>query len=201
MRFIETELAGAFVVELERRQDDRGFFARSFCRDEFEAHGLRPLVAQSNLSFTAKSGTVRGMHFQFPPSTESKLVRCVRGAVWDIIVDLRPESPTYLSHVAIELDEESLRAIYIPERFAHGHQTLRDDSLLSYQMGAPYTPNNEGGLRYDDPALGLTWPLPVTEISEKDLSFPSYSSIEQSLRDRMANLDTDAVDKAGKHGQ
>ena len=186
MRFTETELAGAFIVDLERHEDARGFFARSFCQEEFAAHGLKPLIAQSNLSFTAKSGTVRGMHFQYPPSEESKLVCCIRGAVWDVIVDLRPESPTYLRDVAVELDEGSLRALYVPERFAHGHQTLRDDSLLSYQMGAPYTPSNEGGLRYDDPALGLTWPLPVTEISDKDLSLPAYSSIEQTLRDRMA---------------
>jgi len=187
MRFTETDLAGAFIVDLEPREDERGFFARSFCQEEFAAHGLRPVVAQSNLSFTAKSGTVRGMHFQYPPSEESKLVRCVRGAVLDIIVDLRPESPTYLKHVSVELDELSLRAIYVPERFAHGHQTLRDDSLLSYQMGAPYAPSNEGGLRYDDPDLDLSWPLPVTEISQKDLGLPSYKEVEQTLRHRMVS--------------
>lgn len=186
MQFIETELAGAFVVELERHQDARGFFARSFCQSEFEAHGLRPVIAQSNLSFTGKAGTLRGMHFQYPPTEESKLVRCVRGAVLDTIIDLRPESPTFLKHFSVELDDVSLRAIYVPERFAHGHQSLRDDSLLSYQMGASYKPNNEGGLRFNDPALGLKWPLPVTEISQKDLALPGLSSIEQTLRSRMA---------------
>jgi len=186
MRFTETELAGAYIVDLERFEDERGFFARSFCADEFTAHGLKPAVAQTNLSFTKKAGTLRGMHFQYPPAGETKLVRCLRGAVLDVIVDLRPESPTFLNHAAVELDEATLRAIYVPERFAHGHQSLTDGTLLSYHMGAVYDPASEGGLRYDDPALGLSWPRPVTEVSRKDSSFAPYVSIEEALRTRMA---------------
>lgn len=186
MRFTETELAGAYIVDLERFEDERGFFARTFCANEFAAHGLKPVAAQTNLSFTKKAGTVRGMHFQCPPAGETKLVRCLRGAVLDIIVDLRPESPTFLKHVAVELNEKTLRAIYVPERFAHGHQSLTGDTLVSYHMGTVYDPAREGGLRYDDPALGLDWPKPVTEISRKDQSFAPYVSIEEALRTRMA---------------
>lgn len=186
MRFTETELAGAYIVDLERFEDERGFFARSFCADEFTAHGLKPAVAQTNLSFTKKAGTLRGMHFQYPPAGETKLVRCLRGAVLDVIVDLRPESPTFLKHAAVELDEATLRAIYVPERFAHGHQSLTDGTLLSYHMGAVYDPASEGGLRYDDAALGISWPRPITEISGKDLAFAPFIAIEGSLRTRMA---------------
>lgn len=186
MRFTETELAGAYIVDIERHEDERGFFARTFCATEFAAHGLKPVVAQANLSFTKKAGTLRGMHFQYPPAGETKLVRCLRGAVLDVIVDLRPESPTFLNHTAVELNEESLRAVYVPERFAHGHQSLTDDTLLSYHMGAVYDPANEGGLPHDDPALGLSWPKPVTEISSKDASFAPYAAIETVLRSRMA---------------
>ncbi len=153
MIFQETHLAGAYVIELERREDARGFFARAFCQREFEAHGLTAVIAQANLAVSHRKGTVRGMHFQFPPKAESKLVRCHRGAILDIIVDLRPESPTYLEHVAVELNQDNLRALYVPERFAHGYQTLEDRSEVLYQAGEFYAPECEAGLPYDDPPV------------------------------------------------
>ena len=186
MLFSETGLAGAFIVDLERREDERGFFAREFCQEEFKAHGLKPVVVQANLAFNAKAGTLRGMHFQYPPAAESKLVRCVRGAILDIIVDLRPESPTYLQHITVELNEDNWRALYVPERFAHGYQALRDNTVTSYHVGEVYTPSAEGGLLHDDPALGLEWPMPVSVISEKDRAFPPYADIEQEVRQRMS---------------
>jgi dTDP-4-dehydrorhamnose 3,5-epimerase len=184
--FTETKLKGAFVIDLERREDSRGFFARAFCQKEFEAHGLKPIIAQANLAHNIRVGTVRGMHFQYPPAAETKLVRCTRGAILDIIVDLRPESATYLQHVAVELNEDNQRALYVPERFAHGYQALRDNTDTSYQVGEFYTPNAEGGLMYDDPRLGLTWPLPVTVISEKDQMFERLDRIESELKRKMA---------------
>jgi dTDP-4-dehydrorhamnose 3,5-epimerase len=184
--FTETHLAGAFVIELERREDDRGFFARTFCRNEFEEHGLEPVIAQANLAFNKRRGTLRGMHFQYPPAAETKLVRCTRGAILDIIVDLRPESPTYLEHVSVELSADDAVALYVPKRFAHGYQVLEDATETSYQVGEFYTPEAEGGLRYDDPALGLSWPLPVTEISEKDGAWALLADVEDEVKRRMA---------------
>ena len=187
MIFTETKLSGAFIIDLERREDERGFFARAFCQNEFSEHGLKPVIAQANLAFNKRKGTLRGMHFQFPPAAETKLVRCTRGAIVDIIVDLRPESPTYLQHVAVELSADNHRALYVPERFAHGYQVLEDITETSYQVGEFYTPEAEGGLRYDDPRLGLTWPLPVTEITEKDRSFPLLAEIEPEIARRMSD--------------
>ena len=186
VKFIETDLKGAFIIELDRREDARGFFARSFCQKEFADHGLKPIIAQANLASNIKRGTVRGMHFQYPPAAETKLVRCTRGAILDIIVDLRPESETYLQHVAVELNEENQRALYVPERFAHGYQTLRDNTATSYQVGEFYTPEAEGGLMYNDPRLGLHWPLPVAVISEKDQKFPPLDQVETELRRKMS---------------
>lgn len=186
MVFTETKLSGAFIIELERREDDRGFFARAFCQNEFSDHGLKPVIAQANIGFNKHRGCLRGMHFQYPPAAETKVVRCTRGAVLDIIVDLRPESPTFLQHVSVELTADNHRAIYIPERFAHGYQTLADETETSYQVGEFYTPGAEGGLRYDDPALGLTWPLPVGVISEKDAAWPLLAEVEPDVRRRMA---------------
>jgi dTDP-4-dehydrorhamnose 3,5-epimerase len=186
MNFTETELAGAFIVDLARHEDNRGFFARVFCQQEFEAHGLKPLVAQANIGSSRYRGTVRGMHFQFPPAAETKYVRCVRGAVLDIIVDLRPESPTYLRHTTVELSARNQRGIYIPERFAHGYQTLEDDTDTIYMVGEFYSPRVEGGLRHDDPALALSWPLPVETISEKDRAWRALAEIEPELRQRMS---------------
>lgn len=186
MIFTETKLKGAFVIELERKEDPRGFFARAFCQNEFKAHGLKSFIAQANIAHNIKKGTIRGMHFQYPPAAETKLVRCTRGAIIDIIVDLRPESATYLNHVAIELNEENQRAIYVPERFAHGYQVLSDNTDTSYQVGEFYTPEAEAGLMYNDPRLGLKWPLPVTTISDKDKGFRSLDEIEGELKAKMS---------------
>jgi dTDP-4-dehydrorhamnose 3,5-epimerase len=184
--FTETKLIGAFIIDLERREDNRGFFARAFCQHEFTDHGLKPVIAQANIGFNRRRGCVRGMHYQYPPAAETKVVRCTRGAVLDIIVDLRPESPTYLGHISVELTADNHRAIYIPERFAHGYQALEDETETSYQVGEFYAPGAEGGLRYDDPALGLTWPLSVTEISDKDAGLPLLAEVEPEVRLRMA---------------
>jgi dTDP-4-dehydrorhamnose 3,5-epimerase len=183
--FTETKLKGAFVIELERRDDERGFFARSFCRQEFQRRRMNPLIVQSGIAKNRHKGTIRGMHFQFPPAAETKLVRCTSGALLDIVVDLRPESETYLQHEAIELDAQSLRALYVPERFAHGYQTLKDDAVATYELGQVYTPSTEGGLPHDDPRLGLSWPLPVTAISARDRNFRPLDKIEDELKRRM----------------
>ena len=171
MLFTETKLKGAFIIDLEHREDSRGFFARSFCAKEFEEHGLKPTVAQCNLSYNHKKGTLRGMHYQVPPAAETKLVRCTRGAIYDVIVDMRPESPTYLSHIGVELSEDNRRALYVPELFAHGYLALTDGAEVTYQVGEFYTPGYERGLRYDDPILGIEWPIEIAVISEKDAAW------------------------------
>jgi dTDP-4-dehydrorhamnose 3,5-epimerase len=186
MIFTETKLRGAYIIDLERREDERGFFARAFCQKEFEAHGIKPLIAQANIASNRKKGTMRGMHFQFPPAAETKLVRCTRGAILDIIVDLRPESPTYLQHISVDLNEDNFRALYVPERFAHGYQVLRDNTDTSYQVGEFYTPGCESGLMYNDPELALSWPLPVSVISAKDQGWKPMAEIESELKTRMA---------------
>ena len=174
MRFVETELPGAYLIEPELLGDERGFFARTFCAREFTEHGLKPAVAQANLSFNRRQGTLRGMHYQLPPAAEAKLVRCTRGAIYDVIADLRPGSPTYLSHVGVELSEDNRIALYVPELFAHGYQALTDDAEVVYQVSEFYAPGHERGLRYDDPALRIEWPLPVSVVSEKDRSWPRF---------------------------
>ena len=186
MIFTETRLKGAFVVDIERREDSRGFFARVFCQREFAAHGLKPIIAQANIAFNERKGTLRGMHFQFPPAAETKFLRATRGAILDVLVDLRPESVTYLQHIAVELSGENYRAVYVPERFAHGYQVLRDETELSYQAGEFYTPGAEGGLLYNDPRLGLKWPLPVTAISEKDRAWEPLEQQEPEIKRRMS---------------
>lgn len=185
MIFTETHLQGAFIIDLERREDDRGFFARTFCQREFEDHGLNPMIAQANVAFNHAKGTLRGMHFQFPPKSETKLVRCTRGAIVDIIVDLRPESSTYLQHVAVELSQANHRALYVPERFGHGYQCLTDETETSYEVGEFYAPGLELGLRYDDPRLGLPWPLSSAILSPKDAAWSLLSSVEPEIRERM----------------
>lgn len=174
MIFTETELAGAFTIDLEEKPDERGFFARAFCRHEFEAHGLDPDVAQCNLSYNERAGTLRGMHYQVAPATETKLVRCTSGAILDVIIDMRPGSPTYLDHVAVELTAANRRALYVPDLFAHGYQALTDGAEVVYQVGEFYTPGSERGLRHDDPAFAIDWPLPVSVISDKDASWPRF---------------------------
>ena len=186
MIFSETKLRGAFIIDLKRLEDERGFFARAFCQREFMEHGLKPVIAQANIAFSRTKGTLRGMHFQFSPAAETKLVRCTRGAVWDIIVDIRPESPTYLDHIGVELTADNYRAIYVPERFAHGYQVLEENSETSYQVGEFYTPSSEGGLRYDDPKLGLKWPMPVTNMTTKDSNWKLLADGEFELQTKMS---------------
>jgi len=185
MIFTETKLQGAYIIDIDCKEDERGFFARAFCQQEFKAHGLKTIIAQANVAFNHKKGTLRGMHFQCPPAAETKLVRCTRGAIIDIIVDLRPESATYLQHITVELNEANHRALYVPERFAHGYQVLQDGTETSYQVGEFYMPSAEGGLLYNDPLLGLIWPLPVAVISEKDQRFGLLDEIESELQQRM----------------
>lgn len=182
-----TAIPGPAVIDLDLRSDDRGFFARTFCREEFEAAGLDPAVAQCNLSFNHKAGTLRGMHWQVPPHSEPKLIRCIRGAVQDIIVDMRPDSPTRFQHVAVELTAENRRAFFVPAYFAHGYLTLTDDAEVLYQAGGPYAPGSERGLRYDDPALDLPWAAPVTTISDKDASWPLIDPTDIATADQVAS--------------
>jgi dTDP-4-dehydrorhamnose 3,5-epimerase len=184
MIFTETELQGAFVIQLERHEDERGFFARAFCQHEFADHGLKPVIAQANIAFNTKQGTIRGMHFQYPPAAETKVVRCTRGAILDVIVDLRPESSTYLEHVAVELTADNHCSLYVPERFAHGYQVLEDNTETIYQVGEFYAPKQEGGLSYDDPRLAIVWPLRLTAISPKDAAWQSLDEIEGELKVR-----------------
>jgi len=172
MIFAETLLKGAFVIDLQPMEDERGLFARSFCRDEFGRMGLKTEVAQCNVSQNRKKGTLRGMHFQLPPKAEAKLVRCTRGAVYDVIVDLRADSGTYRRWTAVELTERNLKMLYIPEGMAHGFQTLADDTEVFYQMFEYYSPEHASGVRWDDPAFGIRWPLDNPVISRKDLSYP-----------------------------
>jgi dTDP-4-dehydrorhamnose 3,5-epimerase len=186
MIFTETKLKGAFILDLERREDSRGYFARAFCQREFQEHGLEPVIAQANVAFNKRKGTLRGMHFQFPPAAETKLVRATRGAIVDIIVDLRPESPTYLQHISVELSADNGRALYVPERFAHGYQALEDGTETSYMVGEFYTPGVEGGLLPTDARLGLKWPLPTTEISDKDKVWKLLDEVEPELKRKMS---------------
>ena len=174
MRFVETGLSGAYLVELERREDDRGFNARTWCEREFRERGLTTRLAQANVIFNRTKGTLRGMHYQLPPHAESKLFRVTRGAIHDVIIDLRPESPTYEQWEAFELTADGYRMLYVPERFGQGFQTLEDDTELTYQVSESYAPESERGIRYDDPAFGIGWPLAVDVISEKDKSWPDY---------------------------
>jgi dTDP-4-dehydrorhamnose 3,5-epimerase len=176
MRFTETPLRGAFVIELEPHADARGFFARSFCRREFQAHGLDPDIAQRNLSFNQRAGTVRGMHFQNAPAAEAKLIRCLRGRIHDVAIDLRPGSPTFGHHFAVELTDVTLNALYLPKGLAHGFQSLVDETMVEYQMSEYHSPESGVGFRYDDPAFNLAWPLAVTTISEQDLAWPAFAS-------------------------
>jgi dTDP-4-dehydrorhamnose 3,5-epimerase len=178
MRFIATKLAGAYIIDLEEKIDHRGFFARTFCIQEFSAHGLKPTVAQINLALTHRQGSVRGLHYQVSPATEVKLMRCIRGAIYDVIVDLRLDSPTYLSHIGVELSADNRRSLYVPEMFAHGYQTLTDEAEILCLVSEPYTQGCERGLRYDDPALAIEWPLPIADLSVKDASWEYLKTSE-----------------------
>ncbi|MEO0566848.1 MAG: dTDP-4-dehydrorhamnose 3,5-epimerase [Pseudomonadota bacterium] len=176
MLFTPTPLQGAYVVDLKQIADDRGFFARAFCAEEFKAQGLKPVIAQANMSFNHRKGTLRGLHYQLPPAAETKFLRCISGAIWDVIVDMRPDSDTYLQHFGVELSAANRRALYVPEMFAHGYLTLSDGAEVFYSVGEFYTPGAERGLRYDDPALGISWPGSVEVISQKDSEWPLWGT-------------------------
>ena len=172
-----TGIAGVTVVELQPFHDERGLFARTFCAREFEAAGLNPFVAQANVAFNHRRATLRGMHYQEPPATEAKLVRCTRGRVFDVAVDLRAGSPTYLGHVGVELDPNRRVAVYVPEGCAHGYLTLENDTEVMYQVSEFYSPGAEGGLRWDDPRLAIAWPAEPLVISNKDMSWPLIGQV------------------------
>ncbi|MDO9540775.1 MAG: dTDP-4-dehydrorhamnose 3,5-epimerase [Kiritimatiellia bacterium] len=174
MIFVETKLKGAFIIEPERKEDERGFFARTWCRHEFEQHGLNPQLVQCSLSCNVKKGTLRGMHYQIFPHAETKLVRCTRGALHDVIVDLRSESPTFRCWIAMELTSENRKALYIPEGLAHGFQTLMDETEVLYQISEFYHPECARGVRWDDPVFKISWPSGPRIISPKDQQYPDF---------------------------
>jgi len=174
MIFKETKLKGAYIIELEPLEDERGFFARSFCQKEFEEHGLNPRIAQCNISYNKKRGTLRGMHYQVAPYEEAKLVSCIRGAIYDVIIDLRADSTSYCKWFAVELSAENYKLLYIPEGFAHGFQTLEDNTVVFYQMSEFYYPECARGVRWDDPAFGIEWPLQNPILADKDKTFNDF---------------------------
>ena len=174
MEFTETPLAGAWVVDVSPMSDDRGFFARAWCADEFAEHSMEPKLVQANMSHNHMKGTLRGMHYQVSPYEETKFVRCIRGAIYDVIIDLRPESKTYRQWFGAELTAENRKALFVPRGFAHGFQTLSDDAEVFYQVSEFYTPGAESGIRYSDPAFNIKWPEAVTVISEKDANWPDF---------------------------
>lgn len=177
MRFQPLEIQGVVQVDVEAAADARGSFARLHCEREFEAHGLAQRMVQSSVSHSRRRGTVRGMHFQWPPSSEGKLVRCIRGAIFDVVIDLRPDSSTYARHVSLELTAADRRAVFIPPGLAHGFQTLEDDAEVLYQMTDFYEPALAAGVRWNDPAFGIAWPLPVTTIHERDAAYTDFDAV------------------------
>jgi dTDP-4-dehydrorhamnose 3,5-epimerase len=172
MKFILTPLAGAYVIELEPFLDERGLFTRTFCQEEFAEIGFQNQIVQINHTVTRQKGSIRGMHYQLPPACEIKIIRCVKGKVFDIMVDLRTESPTFMQWHGVELTKNNMCMVFIPEGFAHGLQTLTDNAELIYHHSALYSPEHERGLRFNDPALAIDWPLPVGVISHKDMNYP-----------------------------
>ena len=178
MIFIETKLAGAYIIRLEKKEDDRGFNARAWCADEFSSHGLMPRVVQTNIIFNRQKGTLRGMHYQEPPFAECKLFRCTRGSMYDVIIDLRPESPTYRKWQAFELNASTYELLYVPERFGQGFLTLEDNTELIYQVSQFYTPAYGRGIRYDDPTFAIHWPAPVSVISAQDQSWGAFEIVD-----------------------
>jgi dTDP-4-dehydrorhamnose 3,5-epimerase len=174
VNFVPTSLAGAFIVDLEPQSDERGFFARAWCQREFEKRGLNPRVAQCNISHNLRKGTWRGMHYQAAPHEEAKLVRCTKGSICDVIVDLRPDSPSFKKYLAVTLSAENRKMLYIPEKFAHGFLTLEDDTEVFYQMSEFYAPESARGFRWNDPSFGIRLPLEVAVISERDRGYPDF---------------------------
>ena len=188
MIFEPLQIAGAMRVQVDRKPDERGFFGRTFCAREFEAHGLPTAAVQSSISQNNRAGTLRGMHFQWPPSREGKLVRCIRGEVWDVLLDLRPTSATFLRHQGLRLNEENRDAVYIPHGVAHGFVTLRADTEVLYQMTDYFAPDLQTGVRWNDPQFGIGWPVAVAVISERDATYPDFdrASYEVEFRRRSA---------------
>jgi dTDP-4-dehydrorhamnose 3,5-epimerase len=174
MIFQETKIQGSYVIDLERRDDSRGYFARAWCQEEFNDHGLTARMAQINVSSNRQRGTLRGMHYQLPPHREAKVVSCTRGALYDVVLDLRDDSPTYLDWAAVELTAENRRMLLIPEGCAHGFQTLTDDTDVLYFMSEFYCPEYARGARYDDPAFNISWPLTITSLSDADRAWPAF---------------------------
>lgn len=174
MRFEPLSIAGTYTVTLEPKEDERGFFARTFCRDELLTHGLDPLVAQANISFTKQKGTIRGMHFQTSPHEEQKLVRCIGGSVFDVVIDLRKNSPTFKQWTAVELTSKNRVMMLVPKGCAHGFETLEDDCEVLYLVSTSFAPSSDSGVRFDDPAFKIRWPIPVTVVSVKDQSFLDF---------------------------
>jgi len=175
MIFRELELKGSFIIEIEKIEDERGFFGRAWCQNEFEKHGLNPIIKQINTSLTLKKGTVRGLHYQVDPYQESKLIRCTRGKIYDVIIDLRPDSPTFMKWVGNELAQDNYKMVYVPENFAHGFISIEDESEVYYLVSEPYTPGAERGIRWNDKAFNINWPIPVNIVSEKDASIPNFN--------------------------
>ncbi|MEM7790165.1 MAG: dTDP-4-dehydrorhamnose 3,5-epimerase [Verrucomicrobiota bacterium] len=172
MKFTEAPLKDAWIIDLEPKKDERGYFARAFCKNEFDVYEIESQVVQVNVSFNHKAGTLRGMHYQKAPVEETKIVRCTRGSLYDVIIDMRPDSPTYMQHFGIELSEENMRKLFVPRGFAHGYLTLEDNTEASYMVSEFYTPEVEGGVRYNDPAFGIKWPFPIACLSDKDANWP-----------------------------
>jgi dTDP-4-dehydrorhamnose 3,5-epimerase len=174
--FTETRLKGAYIIEPEKRGDDRGFFARCWCEKEFADHNLNPRTVQCNISFNKRKGTLRGMHYQVAPSAEAKLVRCTQGAIYDVIIDLRPDSSTFRQHVAEALTARNHKMLYVPEGFAHGFLTLEDNSEIFYQMSEFYAPQHARGVRWNDPAFGIAWPIPEPVMADRDRNYPDFAT-------------------------
>ncbi len=185
MIFTPTGLPGAFLLEVERREDERGFFARTWCQREFLEHGLNPRLVQCSISYSRTKGTLRGMHYQVAPHEETKLIRCTAGAIHDVIIDLRPASPTFKQHFAVTVSAENYRTIYVPEGVAHGFQTLEDDTELLYQMSEFYTPECARGVRWDDAAFAIAWPPADRIIAERDRTWPDFVAAPQLSHDHL----------------
>lgn len=175
MIFTETKLKGAFVVEVKKLEDERGFFGRAWCQEEFEAHGIKTKICQINTSFTKNKGTIRGMHYQVDPYQEAKFIRCTKGRIFDVMVDLRPNSPTFLQWVGNELSEDNYKMAYVPENFAHGFVSLVDNCEVYYPVSQFYTPGAERGMRWNDPAINIEWPIDIINISDKDKGHPDFN--------------------------
>ena len=197
MKFDELSIDGAYAIEVERKTDERGYFGRIWCRDEFAALGIEVDMIQASVSHNRCAGTLRGLHFTWPPSCEAKLVRCGYGRIFDVLVDLRPYSPTYLSHVGIELDARSYKALYIPQGVAHGFQSLVDESDVVYMMTETYRPEFADGVRYDDSVFGIRWPMPVSMIAERDRTYADFDEGAHRRRFESAASQARRIDESG----